>query len=515
MKFKISCSNSYLWVPVQVHGDNTVVTFEVDSEKVMEFVIPIAGDDKVDFYANIPVAHWIGKDILISGSDKLEFYQAMKLESIPYEEKKQKRPAIHMTANTGWINDPNGLVYHEGVFHMYYQYNPFHTEWNNMSWGHSVSTDLLHWEQKDTVLWPDEYGMMFSGSGINNEKGLLDLPKDSILYYYSAAGGATPWSKDKQFIQGIAYSTDGGTYLTKLKDISIPTIEKENRDPKVFWHEESQAYIMTLWLQEDEFAILRSTDMKEFSISHRFRLKDAFECPDLFYLPVVGEEMSKWVFWCADGYYYIGDFDGYTFTWDKDKHKGYANKLPYAAQTVSGVEGRTISIPWLRTKFDKAYYTGAMGIPREFTLVRMKEGLRLQHNLCKEYIESRRLTQTVVYKPDLQTGSLQVAKDENPIELEISWEGRCQRELQILIGEEVIKFDFTDNQIVYRDESSKIDLGQEMKEISLIIDHNIVEITSQNSTLYIVYELPEQPVVGKIELHSTESEKLFNINIYE
>ena len=194
MKFKVNCNKGYLWIPVQVHGKNTVVTFESDDEKVMEFVIPIAADDKIDFYANVSIEHFMNKDIIISGSDKLEFYQEIKLEDFPYEEKQQKHPAIHMTSNTGWINDPNGLVYHEGVYHMYFQYNPFHTDWNNMSWGHSVSTDLLHWEQKDTVLWPDEYGMMFSGSGINNENALLDLPKDSILYYYSAAGGATEWS---------------------------------------------------------------------------------------------------------------------------------------------------------------------------------------------------------------------------------------------------------------------------------------------------------------------------------
>ena len=303
--------------------------------------------------------------------------------------------------------------------------------------------------------------------------------------------------------------------MTKHKDISIPTLEKENRDPKVFWPEEGQAYIMTLWLQEDEFAILRSIDLKEFTVTQRFRLKDAFECPDLFYLPIVGEEAGKWVFWCADGYYYIGEFDGYTFTWNGEKLEGYANKLPYAAQSVSGVEGRTISIPWLRTKFEKSYYTGAMGIPREFTLIRTTAGLRLQHNLCKEYMEARKLKQTIQYKPDSQIGNVQVASNDSPIELEVSWTGQCEKELQVKIGDEVIEFDFVKYQIKHGEEICNIDRNQNLEDISIIIDHNIVEITSQNSTLYFVYELPEQPVVGKIEVHSTESEKLFNINIYE
>ena len=163
MKFKINCEKSYLWIPVQVHGEQTEITFEIDDEKVMEFKVPIGNDSSIDFYASIPIDDFKGKTFVLSGTDGIDFYNGITQEDVPYQNKQITRPQIHFTANTGWINDPNGLVYQDGVYHMYFQYNPFHVEWENMSWGHATSTDLLHWKQEDTVLWPDEYGMMFSG----------------------------------------------------------------------------------------------------------------------------------------------------------------------------------------------------------------------------------------------------------------------------------------------------------------------------------------------------------------
>ena len=108
------------------------------------------------------------------------------------------------------MNDPNGLVYAEGVYHLYFQHNPFDVQWENMSWGHAVSRDLLHWEQKDDVLFPDETGTMFSGSGIVNDRKMLGLPEDALVFFYTAAGNNNKWSAGKQFTQRIAYSTDGG-----------------------------------------------------------------------------------------------------------------------------------------------------------------------------------------------------------------------------------------------------------------------------------------------------------------
>src|SRR5699024_2710544 len=109
----------------------------------------------------------------------------------------EPRPSVHFTAVHGWINDPNGLIYADGLFHYYFQYNPFDTEWQNMSWGHAVSRDLLHWRQEETVMSPDEDGPIFSGSAVENQQGLLGQPQEALLYFYTAAGGSSRWSAGK------------------------------------------------------------------------------------------------------------------------------------------------------------------------------------------------------------------------------------------------------------------------------------------------------------------------------
>ena len=239
------------------------------------------------------------------------------------------RPALHFTAETGWINDPNGLVYADGVYHLYYQWNPFGTEWGNMHWGHAVSRDLITWEHRPVALMPDEFGTVYSGCGWQDHEGVAGFGKDALLFYYTAAGGSNQWSTDQgnKHTQRLAISTDGGETLQKVGTV-IEHIKGENRDPKIFWHAESGAYIMVLYLDGTEFAIFRSADLLHWQESQRFSAERMWECPGLFALPVEdrpGEK--KWVFWSADGYYRIGDFDGYAFHPETEVLTGYDTKL--------------------------------------------------------------------------------------------------------------------------------------------------------------------------------------------
>ena len=131
------------------------------------------------------------------------------------------RLAFHLMPETGWMNDPNGLVCQDGIYHLFYQHNAFGTKWDNMSWGHAVSEDLLHWEHRSMAILPDEDGTIFSGSGLCNEKGLLELPENALVFFYTSAGGSSdsPWSEGRQFTQRIAYSTDRGETLHKKNQV--------------------------------------------------------------------------------------------------------------------------------------------------------------------------------------------------------------------------------------------------------------------------------------------------------
>lgn len=163
--------------------------------KLFEFQIP-AGEAEdetypVSYYARFPVKQFTDKTLILRGDLRKAFFDGIRNEDVPETEEKSlratqgeafRRPSIHFTPQTGWMNDPNGLVYAEGVYHLYFQHNPFDVQWENMSWGHAVSRDLLHWEQKDDVLFPDETGTMFSGSGIVNDRKMLGLPEDALVF---------------------------------------------------------------------------------------------------------------------------------------------------------------------------------------------------------------------------------------------------------------------------------------------------------------------------------------------
>lgn len=417
MERELTVTAEYLYLPICVGAAETKVEiFSAEAggqKKRYEFMVPVAeagteasakeagngsgqqqehsapaGSYHADYYAEVPVRELLGKRLIVRADAPDAFLQAIDNDK-KRAPKQTERPVIHFTAETGWTNDPNGLIYADGIYHFYFQYNPFHTVWNNMSWGHATSRDLLHWSWEDSVMFPDESGTMFSGCAVANERELLGLPKEAILFYYTAAGGSNEWSKGVEFTQKIAYSLDGGKTLVKLEEPCLPTLFEENRDPKVYWHEETQAYVMALFLKGNDYGIFRSEDLKHWEQTDHFTLEDAWECPDFFQL-ATPEGETCWFFWTADGFYYPGEFDGYHFRTDGVRHHGYVNTLPYAAQTYVGTAGRTVMIPWLRMENDGRHFTGAYGIPVELSCIKKEEGFLLLQMPVRELMEQAR-----------------------------------------------------------------------------------------------------------------------------
>ena len=308
MKKSFVISQQYLLLPIKAQEETRQVAFYCEGKKILEFAVPVsdcgAAGDKAgkqayafNYYAPIPMREWMGKEICIEGDVPENFLEAIAFsEEMP--DVAQRRPLIHFSANVGWLNDPNGLMYHDGVYHMFFQYNPCDTRWQNMSWGHAVSRDLLHWEQKETALLPDEDGPMYSGSAIVNEQGKLGLPRDAEILFYTCAGSSSKWSEGKKYVQKIAYSTDGKTFQ-KREGCVLENVAGENRDPKVYWHEGKQVYYMALFLEGYDYAIFNSRDLEHWEMTQRLSLPNARECPDLQKVPVEGGGY-KWMFWGAD-----------------------------------------------------------------------------------------------------------------------------------------------------------------------------------------------------------------------
>lgn len=289
------------------------------------------------------------------------------------------RPQFHFTAKQNWLNDPNGLVYYKGEYHLFFQHNPYGIEWGPMHWGHSVSTDLIHWQELPMALYPDEWGMCFSGSAVvdwNNTTGLQQGREKTLVILYTGAGDP--------FVQCLAYSNDRGrTWRKYSHNPVLENIAPENRDPKIFWHTPSGKWIMALyvrWRGVDGIHFFSSPNLKQWTFLSK--IDGFFECPDIFELPVEGNpENTRWVLLSADGNYLIGHFDGEAFRKESGKHQGDWGAHFYASQTFNDIppsDGRRIQIAWMRGgKYPGMPFNQQMTFPCELTLRSFPEGIRM------------------------------------------------------------------------------------------------------------------------------------------
>jgi sucrose-6-phosphate hydrolase SacC (GH32 family) len=293
------------------------------------------------------------------------------------------RPQFHFTPQKNWTNDPNGLVYYKGEYHLFFQHNPSGINWGNMTWGHAISKDLMHWKQLPNAIEPDELGTIFSGSAVvdwNNTSGFQTGKENVLVAFYTSAGKHAP--VEKPFTQSIAYSNDQGRTWTKYKQNPvIRHIRAENRDPKVVWYEPTKTWIMALYLDGNDFTLLSSKNLKQWEKLHDIKLPGSRECPDFFELPVDGDpQNTRWVFWGANGRYLLGSFDGRKFTPESGPFESRVGNY-YAAQTWSDIpshDGRRIQIAWMaKGKFPDMPFNQQMSIPCELTLSTFPEGVRL------------------------------------------------------------------------------------------------------------------------------------------
>nr|WP_308625620.1 glycoside hydrolase family 32 protein [uncultured Eisenbergiella sp.] len=342
-----------------------------------------------------------------------------------------RRPLIHYTCKKGFLNDPNGLLYYDGWYHMFYQYNPYGVTHGNTCWGHARSRDCLHWEELAPAIWADrEDGCIFSGSGVvdyDNTSGLKDGEAAPILLFYTATGyrfpprryfdhnfdafflehSSTPFTK-----QGIACSTDGGRSFRKYENNPVLTQRAVlNRDPKVVWVPSLKAWVMLLFLQDHTYQFFYSENLLDWEDGERISLEDCGECPDLFSLPLgpdstvnradVMEKEKKWILWGAPGNYKIGHFEGRHFEPETGLIRGWCMEngkyasggafAGYAPQTFYGLPGgRVLQLYWITEGFEGAGFASCMSLPVELSLVSGPAGPRLRFQPCEETKSLRR-----------------------------------------------------------------------------------------------------------------------------
>lgn len=325
------------------------------------------------------------------------------------------RPRYHFSPPVQWMNDPNGMVYYEGEYHLFYQHYPDSNVWGPMHWGHAVSEDLVHWENQPIALYPDSLGYIFSGSAVvdhTNSSGLGSGGQPPLIAIYTYHDvEAERAGRDDHQTQAIAYSNDKGRSWTKYD--GNPVIPNDRpirdfRDPKVTWDAEREQWVMALAAQ-DRIMFWRSTNLTDWDLLSEFGMDlgghgGVWECPDLFPLPVEGSGETKWILLVSINpggpnggsatQYFVGDFDGTTFTPDPtflpEVQNGEGVWIDYGRDNYAGVtfsdipenDGRRIFIGWMSNwlyaqEVPTTVWRSAMTVPRSLTLHRLPIGYRV------------------------------------------------------------------------------------------------------------------------------------------
>ena len=384
-------AQQYLLLPIQEEQSEVLVRLVGDRAEDTFLDIRLAVDS-IDYYVPFPLPKGEECKIEIVGLGKEAItWQSLQLsDSFDTSKKDYYHPSYHHTPPYGWMNDPNGMFYKDGTYHLYYQYNPFGSKWGNMYWGHATSRDLIHWQTHEPALARDTLGHIFSGSVVIDRMGTAGFGKDAILAYYTAhrSLGGKQWQA-----QCLAYSTDNGMTYTKYQGNPILAPfdgVADFRDPKVFWYAPREAWYMIV-SADKEMCFYRSEDLKKWDYVSAFgegygARPNQFECPDFFELPMPETGECKWVMLvninpgCPFGgsatEYFVGTFDGETFTPDTKPEVARwldFGKDHYAFVTFHGVKERILGMPWTSnwqyanvTPFKQS--RGMNGLPRELFL---------------------------------------------------------------------------------------------------------------------------------------------------
>ena len=412
---KVENPTKYLLLPIQEEKDEAQVLLDTGSKDDTWMDVRLAQNGS-DYY--VPFALGKGKTatvkILGLKKDALALNLLKLSNTFDTTNTDYYRPSYHFTPLYGWMNDPNGMVYKDGEYHLYFQYNPYGSKWGNMHWGHAVSKDLVHWEHLDPAIARDPVGHIFSGSSVIDKKNTAGFGKDAIIAIY------TNNSVNHDEVQCIAYSNDNGRTFTKYEGNPVLTPFdglKDFRDPKVFWYEKGKCWYMIV-SADKEMRLYKSKNLKKWNYVSAFgkgigQQPCQYECPDFFQLPVNGDKKKmKWVmtmninpgcwFGGSATEYFVGDFDGKKFTCPDANEVKWLDwgKDHYATVTFSNTGDRVLGITWM-SNWQYANLTpfkqnrGANGLPRELKLYEKNGKYYISEDVAPEVYALRKDTKNV------------------------------------------------------------------------------------------------------------------------
>ena len=477
----INTNQRYLLLPVEEVMPDVRVSMIVNNKEVNVADVRLAVN-RVDYFVPLDLSDYAGKNILlkfklgsndpIRGKLSAVCCKEMKLsDTFDTGNREKFRPTYHFSPLYGWMNDPNGMVYKDGEYHLFYQHNPYGSKWGNMHWGHAISKDLINWEHRPDAITPDALGTIFSGSAVVDTDNTAGFGAGAIVAIYTQ-------NSDRQ-VQSIAYSTDNGRSFTKYENNPVLTSDaRDFRDPKVFWHKETQRWIMLLAVGQ-EMQIFSSSNLKDWAFESSFGEGQGahggvWKCPDLFELPVDGTNEKKWVLLCnlnpggpfggSATQYFVGTFNGKEFVNESPSKTKWMDwgKDHYATVTWSDApDNRRIAIAWMSNwqyanDVPTSQYRSPNSVPRDLSLFTVDGETYLQSAPSPELLKLRDISKKRSFKVNgPRTIKDMIAGNEGAYEIELTIENQHA---------DVIGFR------LYNDKGEEVDMQYDMKEKKFSMD---------------------------------------------
>ena len=394
--YRINEQKNYLLLPVQEKAEMCNINVVKNNTQVKALNVRLASNH-IDYYVPLDLKQFgedakLALDIHVNGTyrndGELSGFTCWKKmlfsDTFDTANREKYRPVYHHTPAWGWMNDPNGMFYKDGVWHLYFQYNPYGSQWENMTWGHSTSTDLIHWTFQGAPIEADAWGTIFSGSAVVDHNNTAGFGKGAVVAMYTSAG--------ENQTQSIAYSNDNGQTFTKYDGNPVLTSNTPDyRDPHVFWNEDIKRWNMIM-AEGQHMDIYSSADLKEWKLESQFGAEygnhgGVWECPDLMKMKVRGTDQYKWMLLCninpggpfggSATQYFVGQFDGHKFTCESapevTKWMDYG-KDHYATVTFDNApDGRRVAMAWMSNwqyanQVPTMQFRSANSVPRDLDL---------------------------------------------------------------------------------------------------------------------------------------------------
>ena len=471
---QIDEQKKFLLLPVEEASPEAKLYMIADNDVVRSMNVRLAVN-KVDYFVPVDLTGFDNKHLSFNFQlipDSALCWEEMKLsDEFDVSNREKYRPVYHFSPAYGWMNDPNGMFYKDGVYHLFYQHNPYGSMWGNMHWGHATSTDLVTWEHHGDAISPDALGTIFSGSCVVDKDNTAGFGAGAVIAFYTSAS-------DRQ-VQSMAYSLDNGkTFKKYARNPILTSTQRDFRDPKVIWHEDTKKWIMVLAVGQ-EMEIYSSADLKSWTLESKFGEGQGahggvWECPDLLELPVEGTELKKWVLVCnlnpggpfggSATQYFVGTFDGKRFVNESPAVTKWMDwgKDHYATVTWSDApDNRRIAIAWMSNwqyanDVPTSQYRSPNSIPRDLSLFAIDGGIYLQSAPSPELLKLRGVSK----KRSFKVNGTRIVKDLIP-----NNEGAYEIELSLKNQQaEIIGFR------LYNDKGEEVDMQYDMKEKKFSMD---------------------------------------------